>query len=261
MEYQQFAVDMGFYDSPQPYAFQIYSETLQKFRLAAAGHGAVQPPEHMRERVKQCFTPLPSWYPPFEGSAIDEDSYPIHALTQRPMAMYHSWGSQNPWLRQIHGYNPMFISQKLADKIGVVEGDWIWVTSHHGKIRVPVAVMEGVNEHTIWTWNAIGKRKGAWQLSPDAPETKKGFLLNHLIHELLPPKGDGLRWANSDPITGQAAWFDLRVHVERAEADEPAEVAPQFDVLASPPDMPAPPKTLRYGLEWTSADKTTTGGQ
>ena len=84
---------------------------------------------------------------------------------------------------------------------------------------------------------------------------------NHLIHELLPPKGDGLRWANSDPITGQAAWFDLRVHVERAEADAPAEVAPQFDVLGAPPDMPAPPKTLRYGLEWTSTDKTSTGGQ
>jgi len=62
------------------------------------------------------------------------------------------------------------------------------------------------------TWNAIGKRKGAWALDPDtAPETTKGFLLNHLIHELLPAKGDGLRWANSDPITGQAAWFDLRV--------------------------------------------------
>ena len=33
MDYQEFAVEMGFYDSPQPYAFQIYSEVLQKFRL------------------------------------------------------------------------------------------------------------------------------------------------------------------------------------------------------------------------------------
>ena len=37
--------------------------------------------------------------------------------------------------------------------------------------------------------------------SDDAPESNKG-LLNHLIHELL-PQGDGLRWSNSDPITGQ----------------------------------------------------------
>ena len=262
MAYQEFAVEMGFFDSPQPYDFQIYSEVLQKFRLAAEGHGDVQPPEHLRERVKQCFTPLPSWYPPFEGSAIDEDEFPIHALTQRPMAMYHSWGSQNPWLRQIHGYNPMFISQTLATKIGVVEGDWIWVTSHHGKIRVPVAVMEGVNEHTIWTWNAIGKRKGAWQLDADAPEVKKGFLLNHLIHELLPPKGDGMRWSNSDPITGQAAWFDLRVKVEAASADEAAEVSPQFDQIASPPGLTKPDAMLRYGIEWTkSASKSSNKGE
>ena len=154
--YQDFAVEMGFYDAPQPYLFQIYSEVLQKFRLAAEGHGPQQPPAHLKDRIHRCFTPLPSWYAPFEGSAVDGDAFPLHALTQRPMAMYHSWGSQNAWLRQIHGHNPMFVSAKLAAMHDLVEGDWIWVTSNHGKIRVPVAVMEGVNDHTIWTWNAIG---------------------------------------------------------------------------------------------------------
>ncbi|MED5304911.1 MAG: molybdopterin oxidoreductase family protein [Pseudomonadota bacterium] len=250
--YQQFAVDMGFYDAPQPYAFQIYVETLQKFRLAAEGHGDQQPPDYLRERIRTCFTPLPSWYAPFEGSAVDEEAYPLHALTQRPMAMYHSWGSQNAWLRQIHGHNPMFVSQALAAEHDLADGDWIWVTSHHGRIRVPVAVMAGVNDHTIWTWNAIGKRKGAWQLDPDAPEAKKGFLLNHLIHELLPAKGDGMRWSNSDPITGQAAWFDLRVQIEKAAADEPAESWPQFDTLPRMNGEGAPDATLRYGLEWTN---------
>ena len=250
--YQEFAVEMGFYDAPQPYAFQIYSEVLQKFRLAAEGHGDQQPPEHLRERITRCFTPLPSWYPPFEGSAVDEEAFPLHALTQRPMAMYHSWGSQNAWLRQIHGHNPMFISQALAEEHDLSDGDWIWVTSHFGKIRVPVSVMAGVNDRTIWTWNAIGKRKGAWQLEADAPEAKKGFLLNHLIHELLPPKGDGMRWSNSDPITGQAAWFDLRVKIEKAAVDEPAVSEPQFDTLPRMNGQPAADPTLRYGIEWTN---------
>ena len=35
MAYQKFAVDIGIYDIPQPYTFQIYSEVLQKFQLAA----------------------------------------------------------------------------------------------------------------------------------------------------------------------------------------------------------------------------------
>jgi anaerobic selenocysteine-containing dehydrogenase len=246
--YQDFAVKMGFYDKPEPYTFQIYSEVLQKFRLAAEGHGQHQPPKHLRVQLKRCFTPLPSWYRPFENDATSSDEFPLHALTQRPMAMYHSWGSQNPWLRQIHGHNPLFVPAELATDLELEDGDWAWVISHHGRIRVPIAVMEGVNPHTVWTWNAIGKRRGAWQLDEDAPESRKGFLLNHLIHELLPAKGDGLRWANSDPITGQAAWYDLKVRIEKAAADEPPVVFPDFLPQQSPAGLPKGDRMLRYGL-------------
>jgi anaerobic selenocysteine-containing dehydrogenase len=255
MAYQNFAVEMGFFDKPEPYTFQIYSEVLQKFKLAAEGHGDIQPPEHLREQIKTCFTPLPSWYQPFEDQRTNDEDFPIFALTQRPMAMYHSWGSQNPWLRQIHGHNPLFISASLAEKHDLSDGDWAWVTSHHGRIRVPVAVMEGVNPNTVWTWNAIGKRRGAWQLDEDAPESRKGFLLNHLIHELLPPKGDGLRWANSDPITGQAAWYDLKVKIEKASADEPEVVFPDFAPQQSPGGLKKPDQTLRYGLRIIEDEK------
>ena len=125
---------------------------------------------------------------------------------------------------------------------------------------MPVSIMAGVNDRTMWTWNAIGKRKGAWQLDEDAPEAKKGFLLNHLIHELLPAKGDGQRWSNSDPITGQAAWFDLRVKIEKAGADEPAESAPQFDTLPRMNGEAKPDSILRYGLQWTKTAKNKNGG-
>ena len=91
---------------------------------------------------------------------------------------------------------------------------------------------------------AIGKRKGAWALDEKAPEATKGFLLNHLIHELLPPKGDGLRWANSDPITGQAAWFDLLVKIEKAPP--PSESQPALPTLNSP--VQQGPKNLEWKL-------------
>ena len=89
--------------------------------------------------------------------------------------------------------------------------------------------MAALNPDTVWTWNAIGKRKGAWALDEGAPEATEGFLLNHLISELLPEKGDGRRWSNSDPVTGQAAWFDLRVRIDRVGPKDQAE--PQFPVL------------------------------
>jgi sulfite dehydrogenase (quinone) subunit SoeA len=73
-----------------------------------------------------------------------------------------------------------------------------------------------VNPNTVWTWNAIGRRGGAAALAPDAPEATRGFLLNHLITELLPEREGGYRFSNSDPVTGQAAWYDLRVRIEKA---------------------------------------------
>ena len=231
-KYQDWAVKMGLYDSPQPYLFQLYVEPMRRFQLAAEGHGERQPPDYLRERIKATLDPLPIWYPPFEDSHVDPEEYPVHALTQRPMAMYHSWGGQNAWLRQIHGHNPLYLPTKLMALHNLKDGDWATVKSVHGAITVPVAHMAALNENTVWTWNAIGKRKGAWALGEEGSEATKGFLLNHLIHELLPPKGDGLRWANSDPITGQAAWFDLRVKI--AKATSPNESQPTFDALKSP---------------------------
>jgi anaerobic selenocysteine-containing dehydrogenase len=224
--YQDWAVGMGLYDAPAPYLFQLYVEPMRKFQLAAEGHGDIQPPDHLRERVKEAMKPLPVW------TESTDESYPVHALTQRPMAMYHSWGTQNAWLRQIHGVNPLYVPTKIWEAHKFEDGDWARVKSPHGEITVPVAHQAALNENTVWTWNAIGKRKGAWALDENAPEATKGFLLNHLIHELMPAKGDGLRWANSDPVTGQAAWFDLKVAIEKVAA--PSEVQPEIAPIKSP---------------------------
>ena len=166
----------------------------------------------MQERILKTMDPLPIWYDPI-GESNDNEAYPLHAITQRPAAMYHSWGSQNAWLRQIHGYNYLFVSSEIWEKNKFHEGDWAILESVHNSITVPVAKMEAVNKNTVWTWNAIGKRKGAWNLDPNSPEAEKGFLLNHIIPDLLPKKEDGYNYSNSDPITGQAAWYLSLIHI------------------------------------------------
>jgi len=250
VEYQDWAVETGIYDKPAPYLFQLYVEPMRKFQLAAEGHGHRQPPDHLRAQIKETLDPLPIWYAPFLDGHADPADYPVQALTQRPMAMYHSWGSQNAWLRQIHGQNPLYVPTKLWQQHKFSDGDWAKVSSPNGEITVPVIHMAALNENTVWTWNAIGKRKGAWALDNEAPEVTRGFLLNHLIDELLPARGDGMRWANSDPVTGQAAWFDLRVKIERVAADSPTaptESQPAFPPQKSP--VPSAPhnRTQKVG--------------
>ncbi len=220
-DYLEWATGMGFIDQPEPVVLQIYSEVLQKFRLAAEGHGAVQPPAQHRARIRDYFDPLPLWYRPLEqAAAVAGEEFPLYAITQRPMAMYHSWGSQNAWLRQIHGENRLFLHRDLGGALGIADDDWVEVTSNHATITVQAKLMDGMNRDTVWTWNAIGKRKGAWNLAPGAGESTHGFLVNHLIAELLPEDDGGMRYANADPVTGQAAWYDLRVRIAKARRAE-----------------------------------------
>jgi anaerobic selenocysteine-containing dehydrogenase len=184
--YLEKAHELGLREGTDPVTLHLYCEPLQRFRLAAEGHGPVQPPDTHRERIRTYFDPLPFWYVPFEERAFEAGGFPLHAVTQRPMPMYHSWGSQNAWLRQIMARNHLYMNRGTAGELGLGDGDWVWVTSPHGRVKAQLKLMEGCAPHTVWTWNAIGKRAGAWGLAATAPESQKGFLLNHVIAELLP---------------------------------------------------------------------------
>jgi len=234
--YLEHAHSMGWIPNTDPIIMQLYDETQQKFRLAAEGHGDIQPPDHMRDRVKTYFDPLPIWYPPFEGEAVDTTKYNLFAIGQRPAHMYHSWGSMNPWLRQITSHNFLYMHHDKAKELDLVEGDWVWVESHHGSVKAPIKIMSGVNKETVWTWNAIGKRRGSWALSDDAPESKEGFVLNHIISDLMPQKEDGYHYSNSDPVTGQAAWYDLRVSIKKCAEGEEKVTSPYYE-KAGPGDL------------------------
>ena len=276
--YLEWAKSVGFVGSADPIIFQLYLEPLQKFRLAARGHGAVQPPDTHRTRIETYFDPIPFFYgtnalspvPSGERAEVaakaasegegqplapiaaftksapaaaphpnplpvndGERGFPMYAITQRPMHMYHSWGSQNAWLRQITAENRLYIHRSRAETVGLKDDDWAWVAGELGRVRAQVRLVDGVNPDTVWTWNAIGKRSGAWGLDAKAPEATKGFLLNHLIGELLPEREGGYRFSNSDPVTGQAAWYDLRVRIEKADPNEAKETWPRFERIVS----------------------------
>ncbi len=227
----------------EPINVHLYSEVLQQFRLAAQGKTEYrQPPERLRERIATYFDPLPFYFDPLESQQTGKRMYPLKAVTQRPMAMYHSWDSQNAWLRQIHAHNYLYMSPAVGRQGGFDDGDWVWVESMWGRVRCMCRFSEAVEPGTVWTWNAIGKASGAWNLEAGANESRKGFLLNHLISEELPPGADGHRLSNSDPVTGQAAWYDVHVRVTKAEAGA-HETHPQFKTVRPLPGMKARPKS------------------
>jgi anaerobic selenocysteine-containing dehydrogenase len=210
--YMEWAQRMRLRRWGEPILIHLYSEVLQRFRLAGQGKWpGRQPPERHAKRVEKYFDPLPFYSSPLEHQATDLERYPLSAITQRPMAMYHSWDSQNAWLRQIHAHNYLFLNPLTARAQRIDDGAWLWVESQWGKVRCMGRYSEAVEPGTVWTWNAIGKHPGAWALAPDANEFRKGFILNHLIADALPGGA-----SNSDPVTGQAGWYDVRVRISPA---------------------------------------------
>jgi hypothetical protein len=70
---------------------------------------------------------------------------------------------------------------------------------------------------------------------------------------LLPERAGGYRYSNSDPVTGQAAWYDLKVRIERAD-DGVAETAPRFAPLRRPSGTPTV-RELAYGADFKRGDR------
>lgn len=224
--YLQFAHQAGWIENTNPITIEIYSETLRKFQMAGEGVGDILPPHlHQQQRIATYCAPLPFYYQPLEHQLVDTTQYPLFAVTQRPMFMYHSWDSQNAWLRQIASKNYIYINSDYAKQQNIADDSWVWIESRLGKIAAKAKLMFGVAANTVWTWNAIGKAPNAWGLDKTADESVEGFIMNHLIGEYLPSPADTNSNApaansNADPVTGQAAWYDLRVCIYPMTAEE-----------------------------------------
>ncbi|MGD1868125.1 MAG: hypothetical protein ACFB0F_01110, partial [Neomegalonema sp.] len=93
---------------------------------------------------------------------------------------------------------------------------------------------------------------GWWGWSFFSPYLIFGFLFTHFFSFLLPLGGGAYRYSNSDPITGQAAWFDLRVSIEKAEQVETGETQPRFEATATG-GLPRSPKVVAYGAQFREA--------
>ena len=116
------------------------------------------------------------------------ETFPLNAVTQRPMFMYHAWGSQNAWLRQIATRNFLYLHpdtgarhrhrRRRLDRGGLAP-------RHASACRRDSP--RNVQPDTVWSWNAIGKRKRRMDAGRRTRRNRtQGFLLNHLISDITP---------------------------------------------------------------------------
>ncbi|GAB5378451.1 MAG: hypothetical protein AcusKO_49130 [Acuticoccus sp.] len=166
------------------------------------------------------------------------------------MHMYHSWGSQervvaadvtaaNRYLNQISCRRPAprhlgpgqigsagSIDKRQMARRLAVDGTTHEARLKRGLLRIRAASsarwkLIGVNPHTVWTWNAIGKRRGEMGDSVGrCARVGKGLSGAQPPH-LGTVAGQGRRLPllqRRTPSPGsRPPWFDLRVAIEKAD--------------------------------------------
>ena len=132
----------GVFDSGEPFKpkekfktpshqIELYSTVLEK-----AGHA-----------------PMPEWVEP---AAKPTPEYPYYIITHHLPWMRMLKNANDPILKDLQCENKAHIHTSVAKKLGVKDKDLVWVESPVGKIKLMVAVTEGIRPDTIMTEHGFG---------------------------------------------------------------------------------------------------------
>ncbi len=228
--YLDFAKDKGWRQKNDVIQLALYSDTLQTLppRRAGQDDGPAAARASARAHRRPTSIRCRSGIRRSKTRRPTPSAYPLNAITQRPMAMYHSWDSQNAWLRQIHSHNYLQVNPLTAQAAGIADGGWCWVESQWGQRALHAALQRGRRAgHGL---DLERDRQGRRRLAARARRRRgaKGFLLNHLITEELPLAGSR-RARSATPIRSPArpagttcACASVPAEPERAAGDVPA---------------------------------------
>jgi len=97
--------------------------------------------------------PLPQFHEPTESPYSRPDlaaEYPFILITGgRHQPYYHSEHRQNQSLRRMHPDPIVQINPETAQRLGIKEGEWVWIESPRGKIAQKCTLFDGIHPKVI----------------------------------------------------------------------------------------------------------------
>jgi anaerobic selenocysteine-containing dehydrogenase len=105
--------------------------------------------------------PIPFYEEPAQSPYSDPElakEYPLVLTTgARLPVYYHSEHRANPLQRELYPHPELDINPETAEELGIEHGDWVWIETKTGKIRMMARVTNGVDPRVIST------KHGWWQ--------------------------------------------------------------------------------------------------
>jgi thiosulfate reductase/polysulfide reductase chain A len=144
--------------------------------------------EWLRDRkdaAGQPIDPLPVFVPRDWQPTPD---YPFYLINWKETTHTHGRTMNNPWLMEIKGSNPLVMNSKVAARLGIKDGDEVWVESPHGKDKAVAKLTQGMHPDVVgwqhgfghWALGRVAKGKGTntGQFLPTKSDALAGQSLN-----------------------------------------------------------------------------------
>jgi len=113
------------------------------------------------------FDPLPTYYEPPETPYSDPElakEYPLIFISWKRKPYRHSGGRQIASLRGSHPEPIIMIHPETADKLGIKEGDWVYIETKRGRIRQKATLTASIDPRVV------GVDYGWWFPEKGVPE-------------------------------------------------------------------------------------------
>jgi anaerobic selenocysteine-containing dehydrogenase len=98
------------------------------------------------------FDPLPSYNEPPETPYSAPElakEYPLQCTTRKSAVYRHSGGRQIPSLRRSHPEPVVTIHPETATKLGIEDGDWVYIETERGRIKQKADLSTGVDPRVV----------------------------------------------------------------------------------------------------------------
>lgn len=124
--------------------------------------------------------------------------WPLFLINWKEASQTHSRTQNNAFLAELKATDGLRINMKTAARLRIRQGDWVWVESPYGKLKMKAELTEGIHPEVVgtqhgwghWAMGRIAKGRGA----------HTGFLAQ----------------TKADPISGQSLNKEICVRVYKA---------------------------------------------
>ena len=140
---------------------EIWSTVLESWLVNGVGNDGVAPNVCYTEEQFQADEVFPKYWPAPHGPESDPDLFTddnsfLLTTGRRQGTFFHSEHRQLPWCRELWPVPRLEMNPEDAERLGLEQGDWVWIETDQAKIREVVDLYYGIEpgvvnaEHQWW---------------------------------------------------------------------------------------------------------------